>query len=65
MIFCRNVLIYFNPETKLRVLSGLYESLADDGVLILGSCENVMSDKSGFIPNEIMHGLYSKKPLPL
>lgn len=65
IIFCRNVLIYFSPETKLSVLKNLYECLADDGILILGSCENVMSEKSGFVSFENMHGFYAKKPLDL
>lgn len=60
VIFCRNVLIYFNAETKLKVLKALYSALADDGVLLLGSCENVMSDKSGFQPCADMHGVYKK-----
>lgn len=60
VIFCRNVLIYFNAETKLKVLKSLHGALADDGVLLLGSCENVMSDKSGFQSCPDMHGVYKK-----
>lgn len=60
IIFCRNVLIYFNAETKLRVLKSLHASMANDGVLLLGSCENIMSDRSGFMPLENMHGVYVK-----
>lgn len=60
IIFCRNVLIYFNAETKLKVLKALHGALADDGVLLLGSCENAMSDKSGFQSCPEMHGVYRK-----
>lgn len=60
IIFCRNVLIYFNQETKLKVLRGLGAGLAPDGVLVLGSCENPLTDKSGFRPLENMHGCYGR-----
>lgn len=60
IIFCRNVLIYFNPETKLKVLQSLYAAMPPDGVLLLGSCENVMSEKTHFTPLENMHGVYVK-----
>jgi chemotaxis protein methyltransferase CheR len=60
IIFCRNVLIYFNPETKLKVLQSIYAAMPPDGVLLLGSCENVMSEKTHFTPLENMHGVYIK-----
>ena len=63
IIFCRNVLIYFNAETKLQVLKNLYAALPEDGILVLGSCENVMSERSGFFPVQNMHGFYTKKLL--
>jgi chemotaxis protein methyltransferase CheR len=60
IIFCRNVLIYFNQETKLQVLKNIRSVMAADGMLLLGSCENVLSDKSGFRPVENMHGCYMR-----
>lgn len=60
VIFCRNVLIYFSAETKLKVLRALHNALSDDGVLLLGSCENVMSEKSGFVSCPDMYGVYRK-----
>jgi chemotaxis protein methyltransferase CheR len=41
VIFCRNVMIYFNAELRDRVHTLLYESLADGGFLILGGKESV------------------------
>ena len=41
IIFCRNVLIYFDVETKRRVLANLNETMADDGYLVLGAAERV------------------------
>ena len=42
IIFCRNVLIYFDVPTKTKVLDALSRRLAPDGVLFLGACETVM-----------------------
>ena len=39
VIFCRNVLIYFDEETKRQVLARLASQLARDGYLVLGASE--------------------------
>lgn len=41
VVFCRNVLIYYDLETKRDVLKSLGDSLADDGLLVLGAAETV------------------------
>lgn len=41
LIFCRNVLIYFNRELQTRVLKLFYESLARNGFLCLGNKESI------------------------
>jgi len=41
VIFCRNVLIYFNKELQNRVLELFYDSLCPGGFLCLGSKENI------------------------
>ena len=50
VIFCRNVLIYFDPPTKERVLDALSHRLAPDGVLYLGGAETVLGLTSRWVP---------------
>jgi chemotaxis protein methyltransferase CheR len=43
IILCRNVLIYFQPETKARVIESLINHLAPDGHLLVGHSESLNS----------------------
>jgi len=61
IIFCRNVLIYFDQETKGKVLDGIAEQLSDDGVLYLGGAETVLGITDRFVPVSGYRGMYQKK----
>ena len=41
IVFCRNVLFYFDAATKRHVISGLVDALAPDGFIALGGAERV------------------------
>jgi chemotaxis protein methyltransferase CheR len=41
LVFCRNVLIYFSPEGRARVVEKLLSSLAPDGYLFVGHAETL------------------------
>jgi chemotaxis protein methyltransferase CheR len=46
IIVCRNVLIYFTEEAKNYIMKGFSESLRSDGVLFIGSTEQIMNYQS-------------------
>ncbi len=58
IIFCRNVLIYFDQETKGKVLEGMSRLLSDDGVLFLGGAETVLGISDKFKPVAGQRGVY-------
>jgi chemotaxis protein methyltransferase CheR len=60
VIFCRNVLIYFDAATKQNVLDRLHASLAGDGYLVLGSAETLMGFGTAFEPANGVWGVYAK-----
>lgn len=60
VIYCRNVLIYFDLETKKRVLEQIANLLPDDGYLFLGAAETVLGITEAFKPMPGMRGLYVK-----
>jgi len=43
IVFLRNVLIYFDPETKASILNKVHASLAKDGYLFMGNAETTMN----------------------
>ena len=45
IIFCRNVLIYFDKETQKQIIEKFCTHLADDGYLFLGHSETILSMK--------------------
>jgi len=45
-IFCRNVMIYFNEETKRRLLEAFYDLLEDGGYLLIGTSERINAPTS-------------------
>ena len=58
VIFCRNVLIYFDQDTKIGVFNRLAKSLEADGVLALGAAESVVGMTDAFKPYPDRRGLY-------
>jgi chemotaxis protein methyltransferase CheR len=65
LIFCRNVLIYFDQATKADLLDRLAKMVASDGFLVLGAAETVVGLTDGFKVVGDKHGLYAPNPRPL
>ena len=59
LIFCRNVLIYFDQQTKIDVLESLARVNASDGYLVLGAAETVVGLTDSFKVVGDKHGLYT------
>ena len=58
LIFCRNVLIYFDQDTKAGIFDRLSKMLEPDGVLALGAAESVVGISDAFKPYPERRGLY-------
>jgi chemotaxis protein methyltransferase CheR len=64
VVFCRNVLIYFDAETKTDVLNRLARVTASDGFLILGAAETVVGLTDRFKMVTDRRGLYAPNTNP-
>jgi chemotaxis protein methyltransferase CheR len=58
IVFCRNVLIYFDQDNKVAVLNRIARQVADDGFLVLGAAETVIGLTDAFKPLADKRGLY-------
>lgn len=60
IVFCRNVLIYFDPQTKSDVLAQIASVMQSDGVLYLGGAESVLGITDQFAPIAGHRGMYGR-----
>ena len=58
VIFCRNVLIYFDQDTKIDIFNRLARITVSDGFLVLGAAETVVGLTDVFKPIPERRGLY-------
>jgi chemotaxis protein methyltransferase CheR len=58
LIFCRNVLIYFDQQTKTSVLNRLAKVIEADGFLMLGAAETVFGLTNVFKPMAERRAVY-------
>jgi chemotaxis protein methyltransferase CheR len=61
VVFCRNVLIYFDSEQKNRILQNISASLQSEGSLILGASESLGGASTHFKMLTQPSGLYYRK----
>lgn len=58
VIFCRNVMIYFDQKTKIELVKKFYDSTEPGGYLFIGQSETISSKDIGY--EYIMPSLYRK-----
>ncbi len=62
IVFCRNVLIYFDQPTKVGVLDRIARLMPSESFLVLGAAETVVGLTDAFKPVTDKRGLYAPTP---
>jgi len=62
VVFCRNVLIYFDQETTVNIFERIASVIEPDGMLMLGAAESVVGITNAFRPYPDKRGLYQPNP---
>jgi chemotaxis protein methyltransferase CheR len=62
VVFCRNVMIYFDIPARQRVLKLFYDRLVPGGYLLLGHSENLINLSADFELMHLKHDLVYRKP---
>lgn len=63
VVFCRNVLIYFDPGSRKRVIDNLYERLVPGGFLLLGHSESLLNLSTAFELVHLSSDLVYRRPV--
>ena len=61
IIFCRNVIIYFDEAMKKRVINAFYDNLLPGGILVLGHSESIHKITRAFKPVIKQGGMFYQK----
>lgn len=62
LIFCRNVIIYFDQVAKKRVVESFYRSLREGGYLLLGHAESLLNTTTAFALKHLKNDMVYQKP---
>lgn len=62
IVFCRNVLIYFDIESRKIVVQNFYEKLEKGGFLLLGHAESLINITTSFILRHFTNDMVYQKP---
>ena len=61
VIFCRNVIIYFDPAGKKNVIENFFQRLVPDGFLLLGHSESLINLSTAFQLRHFKHDMVYQK----
>jgi len=62
VIFCRNVLIYFNNDSKRKVVEAFYNKIVPGGYFLLGHSESLMNVSTIFDLQHLRNDMVYRKP---
>ncbi len=63
VIFCRNVIIYFDREAKKKVIESFYQKLREGGYLLLGHSESLINISNAFMLRTLKNDMVYQKPV--
>jgi chemotaxis protein methyltransferase CheR len=61
VIFCRNVIIYFDEASKKKVIESFYNTLRGGGYLLLGHSESLMNVTTSFALRHLKNDMVYQK----
>ena len=64
VILCRNVIIYFDTETKREVVQTFHEKLVPGGHLLMGHSESLLNLSNDFELRHLTHDMVYRRPTP-
>ncbi len=62
VIFCRNVIIYFDQTAKKKIIESFYRMLHEGGYLLLGHSESLMNISTAFALRHLKNDMVYQKP---
>ena len=63
IIFCRNVIIYFDRDAKKKVIETFYDKLQEGGYLLLGHSESLINISAAFTLRTLRNDMVYQKPV--
>jgi chemotaxis protein methyltransferase CheR len=63
VIFCRNVIIYFDKEAKKKVIESFHDKLREGGYLLLGHSESLINISNAFALRTLKNDMVYQKPI--
>lgn len=62
VVFCRNVIIYFDQAAKKKVVDTFYRTLREGGYLLLGHAESLLNTSTAFALRHLKNDMVYQKP---
>jgi chemotaxis protein methyltransferase CheR len=63
IIFCRNVLIYFDQQSRKKVIDLFHERITEGGYLLLGHAESLINISTAFTLKHFKHDMVYQRPV--